>query len=115
MSKLVQYIEWNLPGVMSNKMYCYGEANFEANQAMQEPLEKLYKYENQPGMREKVKEYISELDVEIDRYIKENEKILENINISHGTMIISQFQLAEKIETLTKVKNDLQSRLDELI
>ena len=115
MSKLVQYIEWNLPGVMSNKMYCYGEANFEANQAMQEPLEKLYKYENQPGMREKVREYISELDVEIDRCIKENEKILENTNISHGAMIINQFQLAEKIEILTKVKNDLQSRLDELI
>ena len=115
MSKLVQYIEWNLPGVMSNKMYCYVEANFEVNQAMQEPLEKLYKYENQPDMREKVREYISELDVEIDRCIKENEKILENTNISHGTMIISQFQLAEKIETLTKVKNDLQSRLDELI
>ena len=52
MSKLVQYAEWNLPNTMSNKIYCYGEANFEANQAMQEPLEKLYKYENQPDMRE---------------------------------------------------------------
>ena len=115
MSKLVQYIEWNLPGVMSNKMYCYGEANFEVNQAMQEPLERLYKYENQPDMREKIREYISELDVEIDRYIKENEKILESISIGHDAMPISQFQLAEKIEILTKVKNDLQSRLDELI
>lgn len=115
MSKLVQYIEWNLPGVMSNKMYCYGEANFEVNQAMQEPLEKLYKYENQPDMREKVREYISELDVEIDRCIKENEKILESISICHDAIPISQFQLAEKIEILTKVKNDLQSRLDELI
>ena len=115
MSKLVQYIELNLPGVMSNKMYCYGEANFEANQAMQEPLEKLYKYENQPDMTEKVKEYISELDAESDRCVKKNEKILENTNISHGSIIINQFQLAEKIEILTKVKNDLQSRLDELI
>ena len=26
-------------------MFVYGEADFEANQAMQEPLEKLYKYE----------------------------------------------------------------------
>ena len=115
MSKLVQYIEWNLPGVMSNKMYCYGEANFEVNQAMQEPLEKLYKYENQPDMREKVREYISELDVEIDRCIKENEKILESISIGHYAMPISQFQLSEKIEILTKVKNDLQGRLNELI
>ena len=34
---------------------------------MQEPLEKLYNYENQPDMREKVKEYIDELDAEYDR------------------------------------------------
>ena len=115
MSKLVQYVEWNLPCVMTNKIYCYGEANFEANQAMQEPLEKLYKYENQPNMREKVKEYISELEAEIDRCVKENEKIFESISIGHDAMPISQFQLAEKIEILTKVKNDLQSRLDELI
>ena len=115
MSKLVQDVEWNLPNIMPNKMYCYGEANLEANLVMQEPLEKLYKYENQPDMREKVKEYISELDVEIDRCVKENEKILENTNISHGAIIISQFQLAEKIKILTKVKNDLQGRLDELI
>ena len=26
-------------------MFVYGEADFEANQAMQEPLEKLFKYE----------------------------------------------------------------------
>ena len=115
MSKLVQYVEWNLPNTMPNKIYCYCEANFEANQAMQEPLEKLYKYENQPDMRENVKEYISELDVEIDRCIKENKKILESISIGHDAMPISQFQLAEKIEILTKVKNDLQGRLDELI
>ena len=115
MSKLVQYIEWNLPNTMSNKMYCYGEANFEVNQAMQEPLERLYKYENQPDMREKVKEYISELEAEIDRCVKENEKILESISIGHDAIPISQFQLSEKIEILTKVKNDLQGRLDELI
>ena len=66
-------------------------------------------------MREKVKEYISELEAEIDRCVKENGKILESISIGHDAIPISQFQLAEKIEILTKVKNDLQSRLDELI
>lgn len=104
MDKLVQYVEWNLPNVMPNKMCCYGEASFEANQAMQEPLEKLYKYENQPDMREKVKEYISELDAEIDKYhnmAEQNEQIAES-------MIIT-------IQVLTAVKNDLQGRLDELI
>ena len=115
MDRLVQHIKMDMPGFQKQGLYCYGEASFEANQAMQEPLEKLYKYENQPDMREKVKEYISELDAEIDRCIKENEKILESISIGHDAIPISQFQLAEKIEILTKVKNDLQSRLDELI
>ena len=67
MDKLVQHIKMNMTGFPKQGLYCYGEASFEANQAMQEPLEKLYKYENQPDMREKVKEYISELDVEYDR------------------------------------------------
>lgn len=44
MSKLVQKIKWNLGGSQT-EMYMYGEADFEANKAMQEPLEKLYQYE----------------------------------------------------------------------
>ena len=57
-----------------------------------------------PDMREKIREYISELDVEIDRYhnmAEQNEQIAES-------MIII-------IQVLTSVKNDLQGRLDELI
>ena len=106
MDKLVQYIEWNLPNVMPNKMYCYGEASFEANKAMQEPLKKLYKYENLPDMREKIKEYISELDEEIDRC----HKLAEN-NMKEGNVI----PYIIRCKTLVEVKNDLQSRLDELI
>ena len=67
MDKLVQHIKMDVPGFPKQGLYCYVEANFEANQAMQEPLEKLYNYENQPDMREKVREYISELDKEIER------------------------------------------------
>ena len=52
----------------------YGEADFEANKAMQEPLGKLYQYENQPNMREKVVEYIGELETEIDRLESDLEK-----------------------------------------
>lgn len=66
MSKLVQKVKWNLDG-SNTEMYMYGEAGFEANKAMQEPLEKLYQYENQPNMDEKVKEYINKLTAEIDR------------------------------------------------
>ena len=66
MSKLVQKVKWNLDG-SNTEMYMYGEAGFEANKAMQEPLEKLYQYENQPDERKKIKEYVAELTAEIDR------------------------------------------------
>ena len=114
MSKLVQYVEWNLPNTMSNKMYCYGEANFEVNQAMQEPLEKLYKYENQPDMREKVKEYISELDTEIDRCHKKMEELSYDEICRRANKSEINYYLARR-EALAQVKNDLQGRLDEVI
>ncbi len=40
MSRLVQKINFGY-----EDMFVYGEADFEANQGMREPLEKLYKYE----------------------------------------------------------------------
>lgn len=40
MSRLVQKINFGYGDI-----YVYGEADFEANQAMQEPLKKLYEYE----------------------------------------------------------------------
>lgn len=55
MSKLIQKVKWNLDG-SNTEMYMYGEADFEANKAMQEPLEKLYQYENQP-IKNELKEY----------------------------------------------------------
>ena len=41
MDKLVQHIKMDMPGIPKQGLYCYGEASFEANQAMQEPLENL--------------------------------------------------------------------------
>ena len=108
MKKLVQYVEWNLSDVMPNKIYCYGEANFEANQTMQEPLEKLYKYENQPDMREKVMEYISELDAEYDRCVTWIEEHMD----SEACQVTA---MEMRAKTLMEVKNDLQGRLEELV
>ena len=108
MDKLVQYIKMNIPGFPKQGLYCYGEASFEENQTMQEPLEKLYKYENQPDMREKVKEYISELDAEIDRC---TDWIEEHMN--GEACQVSAMEMRAK--TLNEVKNDLESRLEELI
>ena len=116
MEKLVQHIKMDMQGFPKQGLYCYGEASFEANQAMQEPLEKLYNYENQPDMREKVREYISELDVEIDRCVDEAESILAAIgDYDEKPMPLNYIKLVERAKTLNEIKNDLESRLEELI
>ena len=110
MDKLVQHIKMDMPGFPKQGLYCYGEASFEANQAMQEPLEKLYNYENQPDMREKVKEYIGELDAEISRC----EKLYEDVSIKYSDPTRS-LAIKCKIEIIVDIKGDLKSRLDELV
>ena len=116
MDKLVQHIKMDMPGFPKQGLYCYGEASFEANQAMQEPLEKLYNYENQPDMREKVREYISELDAEYDRCIDQAESILAAIgDYDEKPMPLNYIKLVERAEVLNEVKNDLESRLEELV
>lgn len=108
MDKLVQHIKMDMPGFPKQGLYCYVEASFETNQAMQEPLEKLYKYENQPDMREKVREYISELDTEYDRCM---DWIEEHMN--GEACQVSAMEM--RVKTLNEVKNDLESRLEELV
>ena len=115
MDRIVQHIKMDMPGFPKQGLYCYGEASFEANQAMQEPLEKLYKYENQPDMREKVREYIDELDVEIDRCVDEAESILAAIgDYDEKSMPTNYIRLEERAKVLGEVKNDLEGRLEEL-
>lgn len=108
MDKLVQHIKLDMQGIPKQGLYCYGEASFEANQAMQEPLEKLYNYENQPDMREKIREYISELDVEYNRCMGWIEE-----HMNGDACQVTAMEMRAK--TLTEVKNDLQGRLEELI
>ena len=116
MDKLVQYIKMDMPGIPKQGLYCYGEASFEANQAMQEPLEKLYKYENQPDMREKIREYIDELDVKIDRCVDEAENILAAIgDYDEKPMPTNYIRLEERAKVLNEVRNDLKGRLEELV
>ena len=108
MCKLVQHIKMDMQGFPKQGLYCYGEASFEANQAMQEPLEKLYNYENQPDMRKKVIEYISELDLEYDRCMTWIEE-----HMDCEAFQVSAMEMRAK--TLNEVKNDLQGRLEELV
>ena len=108
MDKLVQHIKMDMPGISKQGLYCYGEASFETNQAMQEPLKKLYNYENQPDIREKVREYISELDAEYDRCM---DWIEEHMNGEACQVSVMEM----RAKTLIEVKNDLESRLEELV
>ena len=72
-----------------------------------------------PDMREKVKEYISELEAEIDRL----DKILEDMITEPEKETVDQRQkdkinfeiIKSRAHTLMDVKCDLESRLEELV
>ena len=67
-------------------------------------------------MREKVKEYISELDVEIERCVDEAESILAAIgDYDEKPMPTNYIRLEERTKVLGEVKNALKGRLEELI
>lgn len=115
MSKLIQKVKWNLDDSQT-EMYVYGEADFEANKAMQEPLEKLYQYESMPNMRDKVREYIGELDTEYNRCIDEAERILSSIgDYDEKPMPSNYIELVERAKTINDVVNDLKGRLEERV
>lgn len=71
---------------------------------------------NKPDMREKVKEYISELDVEYDRSIDQAESILAAIgDYDEKPMPSNYVKLIERAQTLNEAKSDLESRFEELV
>ena len=62
-------------------------------------------FDDKPDMREKIKEYISELDAEIDR--------LENLLKSADSPC--DLQIKGRLNAIIEVKNDLLGRLEEVI
>lgn len=94
-----------MPFIKNQCMFVYAEADLDSNQKMQEPLQKLYQYENQPDMREKIKEYINELDTEIDRL----DDLLKNTDSPYD------LQTKGRLNAIIEVKNDLLGRLEEVI
>ena len=91
-------------------MFVYADADLDSNQKMQEPLQKLYQYENQPDIREKIREYIGELDTEIDRLESELEK-----QITYSVEACKVTATESRLNALIEVKNDLLRRLEEVI
>lgn len=108
MSKLIQKVTMDIMDISLDEMYIYGNANLEENLAMQEPLEKLYQYENQPDMREKIKEYIGEFETEIERC---EQCIIDN-GIEAET---TNNMLLVRCRTLLEVINDLNGRSEEMV
>lgn len=71
----------------------------------------MFDFEEQfPDMRDKIKEYINELESEIRRLEERYEDV--SINFSNPYPSLS---LQIKIDTLNDVVNDLNSRLQEVI
>lgn len=97
-----------MPFIKNQCMFVYAEADLDSNQKMQEPLQKLYQYENKPDMREKVVEYIGELEMEIDRC---EQCIIDN-GIEAET---TNNMLLARCETLHEIIGDLKGRLEERI
>lgn len=62
-------------------------------------------FDDKPDVREKIKEYISELDVEINRL----GDLLKNIDNPYD------LQIKGRLNTIIEVKNDLLGRLEEVI
>lgn len=104
MSKLIQKVKWPLSDLPNMEMYMYGDASVEANKEVQEPLEKLYKYENQPDVRESIREYANELYTKIKRCETE---------ITNTKDIVYEARMMARLDALTEVRNDLLERLDE--
>ena len=66
------------------------------------------RFGNKPDMREKIKEYIGEIDMEIKRL----ENQLEN-HMNYEAHMVTEIE--SKLQTLIDVKNDLLGRLNEVI
>ena len=99
-----------MPFIKNQCMFVYAEADLDSNQKMQEPLQKLYQYENQPDMREKIREYIGELDTEIDRLESDLEK-----QMTYNVEACEVTETESRLNTIIEVKNDLLGRLEEVI
>ena len=81
MSKLVQKVEWEIPGSPKTEMYMYGEADVSQNMAMQEPLWKLYQYEN--GLDNEIDEKLEKANENIKNLIQEVISYRKDIGIGY--------------------------------
>lgn len=67
-------------------------------------------FDDKPDMREKIKEYINELDTEIDRLESDLKKQM-TYNVEDCKVSVTE----SRLNTIIEVKNDLLGRLEEVI
>lgn len=86
-------------------------------QDAEDRLNYLEEKQHLPDMRSKVSEYIRELDIEIKRCTQLTESKLaefkETTIIDSYTVGSEYLKLESRLETLSQIRNDLQSRLEE--
>ena len=68
------------------------------------------RFGDKPDMREKIKEYISELDLEIDRLESDLEK-----QMTYNVEAYKVTATESRLNAIIEVKNDLLGRLEEVI
>jgi len=67
-------------------------------------------FDDKPDTREKIKEYIGELDTEIDRLESDLEK-----QMTYNVEACKVTETESRLNTIIEVKNDLLGRLEEVI
>lgn len=106
MSRLVQKVDWDMPNSKPCQMYMYGEASFEANQQMQEPLEKLYNYENSLDEYEALSRYLSKLEKKI------NYELGRMRDLAWGDSYVEC--LRNRVASFEEVREDLKQLMTDL-
>ena len=68
------------------------------------------RFGDKPDMREKIREYINELDTEIDRLESDLEK-----QMTYNVEACKVTETESRLNTIVEVKNDLLGRLEEVV
>lgn len=88
MSNLVEKVEWNMPNQkIKEQLYVYGEADVAANLVMQEPLKKLYQYQQ---LLQKVDIKLLELYEQLEHHFD---------NVMESTAIEAQIKILKEIKS----------------
>lgn len=98
MENLVKKIEFGSPNSPKIEIFMYGEASVEANQEMQEPLGKLYQYEN------KIKELESIL-TNLTYYLESNADATKNWVIANDV-----FEYTDEMWKVLGINNTKEKR-----